>query len=212
MPVDESGCVAAPEPASSLQTVVGTGLIRAADALSEMVGVPIGIGSSIVEIVPLDQVSVSVGNPDQPAVAVYLGIQGAGRGHILLLFDEPMARRLAGLLLGEDPETLAVSDDLPGSALAEAGNVCCSAFVNVLGDAAHMRLEVTPPVVALDMRGAIMDAAAADIALEGDEAFVIGTQLTPAQDEFGERVDARLVVIPAPSTHARLLECLGEVR
>jgi chemotaxis protein CheC len=202
--------VAQLEPTSALQTVVAAGLRRAADALSEMAGVPIGVGSSVVEIVPLDQIAVTVGNPDLPAVAVYLGIRGAGHGHILLLFDEPMARRMAGLLLGEDPETLAVSDELAGSALAEAGNVCCSAFINVLGDAAHMRLEVTPPVVALDMRGAIMDAAAADIALEGDEAFVIGTNLAPAPDDLGERVEARLVVIPAPSTLPRLLERLGK--
>jgi chemotaxis protein CheC len=177
-----------------------------------MAGLTIGIASSVVELVPLEDVPAAAGRPDLPAVAVYLAIHGAGRGHILLLLEEHMARRLAGLLLGEDPDTIDIADELPCSALAEAGNVCCSAFLNALGDAADLRLEVTPPAVMLDMQGAIMDAAAADIALEGDEALVIGTHLAPADEQAASRVESRLVVIPSPSTLTILLERLGKAR
>jgi hypothetical protein len=58
------------------------------------------------------------------------------------------------------------------------------------------------------MQGAIMDAAAADIALEGDEALVIGTHLVPADEQAASRVESRLVVIPSPSTLTALLERL----
>ncbi len=125
--------------------------------------------------------------------------------------DEPVAQQLAGALLFEDPDTLCVSDEMPASALAEAGNVSCSAFMNVLGDATGLCLEVTPPAVVEDMRGAIVDAIVADVALLGDEALLIGTHfsLPSSGADAAHTLDARFLVIPSPATLDALLERAG---
>jgi chemotaxis protein CheC len=188
--------------------MVDRALARSAETLSEMSGVDVAIASAAVERVPLVEVPMAVGQPDEPAVGVYVGIEGDGAGYLLLLMDEPMANDLAALLLGEQPGSTTVHDELGASALAEAGNVSCSAFMNQLGEATGLRLMAMPPVVVGDMRGAIMDIAIADIAQTGDEALLIKTSLGPVDSATG--LNARLLAIPTPETLSTIVERLAQ--
>lgn len=193
-----------------LQAVVERALARSAETLSEMSGVAIDIASSAVEVVSLPEVPRSVGDPEQPAVGVYVGVGGDGAGYLLLLLDESMAVELAAILLCETPDMISLEDELAASALAEAGNVSCSAFMNELGTATGLRLMAEPPVVVDDMRGAIMDVAIADIAQTGDEAVVIKTHLGRTEgSETHQAVNARLLAIPTPETLNEILVRLG---
>ena len=178
-----------------LHEPVDRALARSAETLSEMSGVPIAFTSSTIDIVPLAEVPTAVGNPGEPAIGIYVGMEGDGSGYVLLLMDEPMAIQLAALMLGEDPATITLEDELPASALAEAGNVACSSFMNEIGDATRLELLAMPPVVVGDMRGAIMDVAIADIAQLGDEALLITTQLGPESAPVGSGA----LVQPAPA-------------
>ena len=199
----------AAERASNLHVIVNRALARSAATLSEMSGVDITISTSAVERVPLVDVPMAVGSPEDPAVGVYVGIEGDGAGYLLLLLDEAMATHLAALLLCEPVETLDVREELPASALAEAGNVSCSAFMNELGEATRLTLMAMPPVVVDDMRGAILDVAVADIAQNGDEALLIKTHLGRADDVSDGTVNARLLAIPTPETLDLILERLA---
>jgi chemotaxis protein CheC len=138
-------------------------------------------------------------------------MEGDGFGYLLLLLDESMATELSALLLCEDPSSIDLQDELSASALAEAGNVSCSAFMNALGEATSLTLMAMPPVVVGDMRGAIMDVAIADIAQTGDEALLITTHLGRADLESAESVNARLLAIPTPETLDTILARLGAV-
>ena len=199
-----------PAQAGALQAAVSAALDRSAETLSEMSGVPIAIAATAVERVPLADVPGALGSPEEPAVGVYVGMQGEGSGYLLLVLDEPMAGDLAALLLGEAPGAVAVEDELAASALAEAGNVSGSAFMNALGEATGLTLMAMPPVVIGDMRGAIMDVAIADIAQHGDEALLIETQLAPEDAPEGGSgvVTARLLAIPTPETLEAILDRL----
>jgi chemotaxis protein CheC len=139
-----------------------------------------------------------------------VGIEGGGAGYVLVLLDEPMAADLAALMLGDEPGSVSVQDELAASALAEAGNVSCSAFMNALGEATGLTLMAMPPVVIGDMRGAIMDVAIADIAEHGDEALLIETLLAPmdAAEQGSAVVKARLLAIPTLETLQAILDRL----
>jgi chemotaxis protein CheC len=193
----------------ALQTMVDHALARSAESLSEMSGVEITMSASDVQRVPLAEVPTAVGSPEEPAVGVYVGMEGDGNGYLLLLMDEPMAVDLAALLLCEDPSTIRVDDELAASALAEAGNVSCSAFMNALGAATGLTLMAMPPIVVNDMRGAIMDIGIAEIAQTGDEALLIKTHLGRADAASRSGVNARLLAIPTPETLGAILERLG---
>ena len=194
-----------------LRPLVVSALERAGTSLSEMAGVQIEVTSSSLELVPLAMLPSAAGSAETVAVGVYVAMTGEGQGHVLLLMDEPVAQNLAGALLFEDPAGICITDELPASALAEAGNVSCSAFMNLLGDATHLLLEVTPPAVVQDMRGAIVDAIVADVALLGDEALVIGTRFDLVADGQSQALDVRFLVIPSPQTLETLLSRAGDV-
>jgi len=197
--------------AETLHATVDRALAASAETLSEMSGVPISMTSSAIDVVPLAAVPLAVGAPDEPAIGVYVGMEGDGFGYLLLLLDESMATELSALLLCEDPASIDLQDELSASALAEAGNVSCSAFMNALGEATSLTLMAMPPVVVGDMRGAIMDVAIADIAQTGDEALLITTHLGRADMESAESVNARLLAIPTPETLDTILARLGAV-
>jgi chemotaxis protein CheC len=185
--------------------LVVAALERAGTSLSDMASIQIEVTSSSLELVPLAQVPSAAGSADAVAVGVYVAMTGDGQGHVLLLMDEPVAQQLAGALLCQEPSGIRVEDELPASALAEAGNVSCSAFMNLLGDATGVRLEVSPPAVVQDMRGAIVDAIVADVALLGDEALLIGAHFNLVGEEERQVLDVRFLVVPTPETLEALL-------
>jgi chemotaxis protein CheC len=196
---------------SLLHEPVDRALARSAEVLSEMSGVSIAFTTSTIDLVALAEIPTAVGDPGDPAIGIYVGMEGDGSGYVLLLMDESMAVQLAALMLGEDAATIELTDELPASALAEAGNVACSQFMNEVGDATGLELRAMPPVVVGDMRGAILDVAIADIAQLGDDALLITTQLGPESALAGSDglVNLRLLVIPTPDTLTALLERLG---
>src|SRR5579859_348276 len=196
---------------SLLHEPVDRALARSAEVLSEMSGVTIAFTRSTIDMVALAEVPIAVGDPGDPAIGIYVGMEGDGFGYVLLLMDESMAVQLAALMLGEDAASIELTDELPASALAEAGNVACSQFMNEVGDATGLELLAMPPVVVGDMRGAILDVAIADIAQLGDDAMLITTQLGPESALAGADglLQLRLLVIPTPDTLTALLDALG---
>lgn len=190
-----------------LSPIVGKALESAASALTEMAGILFTISSTSLDLASVTEVPEIAGGAELIALAVYFAFRGEGEGHLLLLMDEDAARQVAGLLLGEDPATIEVSEELPASALAESGNVSCSAFLNALGDTVGLRLDITPPAVVQDMRGAILDALAADMASVANQVLVINTQFAIAESNATTHsLDARLLVVPSPQTLEAFLD------
>lgn len=201
----------APEPFAkrleALSPIIARALEHSASALSEMAGVDIRAESTSLSIASITDLPGIAGGADTVALGIYFAFLGEGRGHLLLLMDDDGARRVAGLLLGEDPSTIDVCDELPASALAESGNVGCSAFLNALGDTIGLRLDITPPAVVQDMRGAILETLAADIASVAEEALVINARyMMWDADVMSRPLDTRFLVVPAPETLEALLE------
>ena len=138
------------------RAALGVAASNAAEALSEMSGRTIGAYYTRLNRVPITDLTLVGGNPEQQIVGVYLGVEGDDTSHVLLALSEAMAFRLADLLLGE----AGVREELDAmavSALAEIGNVVGTCFLNVLADGAHLTLAPTLPVVLREMRGAILD-------------------------------------------------------
>jgi len=106
--------------------------------------------------VPVAQLALVGGDPEQQIVGVYLGVEGDNTSHVLLGLSEATAFRLADLLLGGAGARNEL-DAMAVSALAEIGNVVGTCFLNVLADGARLTLAPTLPVVLREMRGAILD-------------------------------------------------------
>jgi chemotaxis protein CheC len=93
----------------------------------------------------------SFGDEQTPVIGVVLPFHGDLSGHVLLLWSEAGARRVIRWCLPEG-----YGPDVEQSVLAEVGNVAGSAFVNAVADRLGLRVQVSPPMLAADMLGAIL--------------------------------------------------------
>lgn len=190
---------------SELEKVAAKGLHNAGQALGEMMGQPMGIASPRVGLVPLHDVPRLFGDPEALVSGIYLSIVGDLTGHIMLLFPIANALSLADALLMQDPGTTTELDDMAASALAEAGNITGSFFLNALADSIGLRPEPSPPAVVTDMASAILDVVLADLGQEGEEALMIETTFKKSDQE----ITGYFLVFPNRSSLETMIGRLG---
>lgn len=189
-----------------LQRSVERAARDAAQALTDLAGRPVASEGVVLERVPVERLPYLTGDVERPVIAIYIGIAGAADGHLLLVLDERMARGLVNILLGEDESASGALTDLQWSALAEAGNIAGSMFLNALANRARLMLPPTPPLVVHEMGGAVLDTLAASLALAGlEETLVLETAFVCD----GAVVQMSFYWLPSP---ALLAEVLGGLR
>ncbi len=186
----------------AFSVVADIGFQRASRGLSAMTGLPVEAKAAQVRRLPMASVPDVIGGAETLVAAAYLQITGDIEGHMLLMLPNADACSLAAMLLAEPVEK--ELSDMARSALGEAGNITGSFFLAALADAAGMNLSPSPPAVAVDMGGAIMDVVLADLARETEELFVIDTVF--AQSE--QLVNAVFLVLPRPRYFDVILERL----
>ena len=167
---------------------------NAARGLSEMLGRTITIDVPRVQTVPISRVTDHVGGPETDMVGVYLLIEGEMPGQAILMATLEDALRLVDLLMGEPEGTTRELGDLERSALAEAGNLTVSFFLNALANSIGLSSRPSPPAVMVDMLGAIMGVVAAPVAAFADELLIVET----AFKEPHRTVNVHFWVLPYP--------------
>lgn len=179
----------------ALSVVADIGFQRAGRGLSEMTGIPMETKAAQVRRIPLVSAPELVGGAEALVATAYLRIVGEIEGHMLLMLPLEDACTLAAMLLGEPQDgNCRELSEMARSALAEAGNITGSFFLNALADTAGMSLSPSPPAVAVDMGGAILDTVLADLARESEDVFVIDTLFVQSQ----QSINAIFLVLPRP--------------
>ena len=174
--------------------LVAKGMTNSINGLSQMVGKEFKINSIAIKQVQASEMPFLLGGPDKLVVGIYITFSGASQGHILLAHPPEIAYAILDLLLGNPPGTCKSLDEMEQSALGEMGNVTGTFFLNAVADAAGVILHPSPPVVLLDMAGAILDIALAEILQERDEVFI-------AETSFGlsdQTIKGNFLIMPNP--------------
>ncbi len=189
----------------ALREVGNIGAGTAATALAAMIGAPVEIGIPRVSLVPVERVPDEVGGGEGLVAAVFLGVVGDAEGHMLVVMREGAARSLVATLMGGagagdvDP-----FGELGVSALQEVGNVLTSAYLGALSQLTGLRLEPTPPAVGVDMAGALLGAALAEVAVHSPTALLIDSGIGAGDDPIGD-----VLFLPGPEALATVLGRLG---
>ena len=134
-----------------------------------------------------------LGGPETPVVAIYLTIRGEARGHILLAYPPHIAYGLVDMVLGRPPDTTKELGELEASVLEEIGNIVGSAFLNSVGDETGTRLQPTPPVLMVDMAGAVLSIALSDLLQEHDEIYAMEAVF----DTSDKQISGVLLIMPS---------------
>ena len=151
------------------------GIDNAMTGLATMVNREIRMSSLSLKQVPASEAPNLVGGADKMVIGIYLAFEGDATGHLMLVHQPDVALAIIDMLLGNAPGTTGDLNEMEQSALGEMGNIIGSSFLNAIADALALRLQPSPPEVILDMAGAILDVAFAEILQQTDDVIVAET-------------------------------------
>ena len=137
---------------------------------------------------------------------VYVGVESAsaGSGHMIIVYPPRTAYDLIDMLMDNPPGSTQELGEMEQSVLGEVGNVMGSQFLNTLSNYTGLDLRVTPPAVMMDMAGAILDAALAELMSDGDDALVMDTTFGTED----RQVHGKFLVMPSLILQGSLIEKL----
>lgn len=151
--------------------LIKKGMSNALKGLSGMIGAEMAVKSITIKHIPARDMPDMLGGPENVVVGVYILFEGASKGHILLAHQPEVAYAMLDILLGTTPRSHRPLTDMERSAIGEMGNITGTFFLNAVADELGVLLNPSPPIILLDMAGAILDIALAEILEEGDMVF-----------------------------------------
>jgi chemotaxis protein CheC len=175
-----------------MEIMVAAGLLNATRGLEEFVGCPITMGTIQAQVVRLNELPLGVGDPGAEMVGIYLQMKGDLSGQALLVLPKVSALHLVDLLTESPPGTTTSLGDIERSALAEAGDVMVSYFLNAVAGLTGRPLLPSTPTVMVDMLANILDVFVVPMGEGNGELMVMETRLYDTQG----LVEARFWVLP----------------
>lgn len=190
----------------ALREVANMGAGHAATALSDLTGHPIMIAVPRLFVAPLQDVPAEVSAPEEPVAGLQLTIQGDLAGCTLLVFPQPIATRLAELMLRRPRGSSSGLGPLERSALVEAGNILSGHYLNALADFMGMTLLPSPPTLTVDRSRAVVEAA--HRVSGADPAAVVCVESEFRLQDVDESLRGFFLLLPAPDALAAILAAL----
>jgi chemotaxis protein CheC len=183
----------------ALRELANIGSGNASTALSSMLGRSVDISVPAARVLPMAEAVGAIGNPEAEATGVVLGVVGDMGASVLLLFTPHDAELMCGML-GVEAGT-----ELGESALQEIGNIVGTSYINALAQMTGMELEPTPPGVATDMLGAIVQSVLAAQAGADDVALLLDSELVVENEDCS----VSFLLVPEQGGVEQLLARLG---
>jgi chemotaxis protein CheC len=178
----------------ALREVANMGAGHAATALSQLTKRRIMVSVPRLQIVPLEDVAELLGNGDEVVAAVLMHMLGDLTGRTLLLFPRDAALRLSEILLRRAAGSSHVFAEMEKSAIKEAGNILCAAYMNALADFMGMMLLPSVPSLVIDLCAAVLTSAQTNFGSERDWVFSIETEFT--MDDVEQKVAGHFLLMP----------------
>lgn len=184
----------------ALREVANIGAGHAATALSQMTGERIMISVPRLTIANVDEVPTQIAAPEEPVAAVLMRMEGDLTGLTLLVFPQPIALRIAALMMRKPVTGLGTIEE---SAIKEAGNILSAAYLNALADFLGMTLLPSPPSLAVDLSDAVFSSTFVERAQGGTQVLCVESEFQ--LQEGRERLRGFFLLLPDPASLRRIL-------
>lgn len=155
------------------ETLIQKGIENAMAGLTQMIQSKIVIESTAISKALAKDIPNILGGPETKVVGIYLTFAGVAKGHIMLIYDPNVALTFLQQMSIEVTDNIEFLDEMQQSALGEIGNIAGAFFLNAIANSLNVSLYPSPPVVLIDMAGAILDLALVEILQESDEVFIV---------------------------------------
>lgn len=193
-----------PRQLDALREVANMGAGHAATALSQMTGQQIMISVPQLTITAIDEIHNQIAEPEEPVAAVLMRMEGDLTGLTLLVFPQPIALRVAGLMMRKTVTTLGPIEE---SAIREAGNILSAAYLNALADFMKMTLLPSPPSLAIDMSDAVLSSTY--IASSQGATHLMCVESEFHLHEAKEKLRGFFLLLPDPPSLRRILKTIA---
>ncbi|MEE8413128.1 MAG: chemotaxis protein CheC [Dehalococcoidales bacterium] len=172
--------------------LVSRGISNSLSGLSQMIGEELTVSSLEVKHFPAKDAVSLLGGAEKLVVGIYLTIHGDAEGHLMLIHDPKIAFDLIDSQLGLPAGTTTELGEMERSVLGEMGNITGSFFLNALADATNLTLTPSPPEVIVDMAGAILGIALAEIMQEQDNVLAVKATFGTSS----QQIDGTFMILP----------------
>ena len=181
---------------------IGAG--NAMTALSQMLNCKVDMRVPQIKLMEFSEIGEVVGGEEQIMVGVFLGVEGDITGSMMLLVEKSSAKHLINKLMMGMASPGDEFTEMELSAMREVGNIITGAYLNSLSVITNMKIQPTPPELAVDMAGAILSVPAIKFGIFGDNILMIQSQFF---DEI--EIDGYFILIPDLDSYAKILGSLG---
>jgi len=170
-----------------LSELANIGANAAATALAQMAGKKVELSVPSIQIKDVQDVKGGAGNLEEKVAAVYIGVFERNSA-ILVTFPEKSALRLVDVLLGKKPGASKEIRDAEKSAFDEMGNILVGAYLAAIANFLKTKIAQGVPHSAVDMSGALLDAAIVQIATGTNEVLVTDANFSIEKHVVGARI------------------------
>ena len=188
--------------------VANIGAGHAATSLSQMLNHRIDMAVPNVTIASFSDI-LNVDDADTPVAAIYLKVNGALTGHLFIMFHLDDLGTLMKPVLKDDgfQSDHLMENSLYVSVLGEIGNIMAGSYISALSDFSGENSFLSPPIVCVDMKSAILSEGLLDLSMYDDSAMVINAVLTSGWTQ--KNINSAFTFLPEPqhlSAFIHLLE------
>jgi len=191
-----------PEQIDILKEIGNIGMGNATTSLSKMLEEKIKMDVPEVSLISLSEVPELVGGPEKPVAVVFSKALGEVSFFIIFLMPEHSALNIIKALTdGETNEFCYMGR----SVIREVGNIVGAAYLSALSFLTNYTFKQTPPILAIDMAGAILGTIFAEADLADDTLLLIKTILNTELTDF----EGYLFIVPNWEKFKSIVEILG---
>jgi len=190
---------------SVLKEIGNIGSGNAATSLSEMLNTPVGMNTPTVKILDIAELADMLGGPENQVVGILFSLHNDFEGMMMFITEKQFAHLVLNVLMDKHFDSFEDLGEMDISAIQEVGNIMVSAYMRAISQMTNMSIGLSPPGIAIDMVGALLNVPAVEIEKYGDKALFI-------QDGFinnDNQVTSYLLLIPEVGYLKKIFQILG---
>ena len=182
---------------------IGSG--NAAASLAYMLKTKVAMNVPTVKILDVEELADIVGGPETQVVGILFSLQEDFQGMMMFITQKQFAHLVLNVLMNKKFDKFEDLGEVDLSAIQEVGNIMVSSYMGAISQMTNFKIALSPPSLAIDMAGALLNVPAVEIEKYGDKALFI-------QDGFingNEQLTSYLLLIPEIGYLKKLFQVFG---
>ena len=184
---------------------IGAG--NATTALAQLINKKVQIGVPQVRLLEFNEISSVIGSEENVMAGILIRLSGEINGMMMFLMYPEVARSMINVLMCDNSDSTDFND-IEISAVMEVGNIIAGAYLRSLSELTGLTIDVSVPMLQIDMAGAILSVPAIEFSKIGDKVLLIETEFDDENDKK-DTITGYYILVPELDSYEKILESLG---